>query len=196
MSFSEPTVCECGSPDGREFPAELVGLDAPSDIALLKTHATHLPQLRWGSSSRVRVGDPVVVIGNPLGVGQTATAGILSARGRALAGSPYIEFLQTDAAINHGNSGGPMLSMDGHVIGVASTMLTPSGGSIGLGFAIPAETAATVVQALRAHGHVDRGYLGISVQALTAELAKALHASSSGCALVTAVEPSVPRPKL
>src|SRR5579863_10606785 len=93
MSFSEPTVCECGSPDGREFPAELVGLDAPSDIALLKTHATHLPQLRWGSSSRVRVGDPVVVIGNPFGVGQTATAGILSARGRALAGSPYIEFL-------------------------------------------------------------------------------------------------------
>ena len=126
--------------DGRELPAQLVGADVPTDIALLKINARRLPALHLGSSARAAVGDPVVVIGNPFGVGQSATAGIISARGRLLVGDPYIDFLQTDAAINHGNSGGPLLSADGKVIGVTSTILSPTGGSVGLGFAIPAET--------------------------------------------------------
>ena len=168
--------------DGRELPAQIVGADAPTDIALLKIDARHLPALRLGSSARATVGDPVVAIGNPFGVGQSATAGIISARGRLLVGDPYIDFLQTDAAINHGNSGGPLLAADGTVIGVTSTILSPTGGSIGLGFAIPAETVALVVAQLRTQGHVNRGYLGISTQPLTADLANALGvAHHSGC---------------
>jgi serine protease Do len=179
---------------GRELPAQIVGSDAPTDIALLKVDPRDLPALRLGTSARVAVGDPVVAIGNPFGVGQSASAGILSARGRLLVGDSYIDFLQTDVAINHGNSGGPLLAADGMVIGVTSTILSPSGGSIGLGFAIPAETVATVVRELRTHGHVDRGYLGISAQPLTPELAKTLGVSPNGGALVTAVDsPGPPR---
>jgi serine protease Do len=178
--------------DGNELPAEIVGVDAPTDIALLRVKQQHLPALHWGSSTQVLVGDPVVVIGNPFGVGQSATAGILSARGRSLVGDPYIDFLQTDAAINHGNSGGPVLSTDGAVIGIASKIHSPNGGSIGLGFAIPAEAAASVVRELQAHGHVARGYLGISAQHLTPQLARALGVKASGGALVTAVEPQGP----
>lgn len=174
--------------DGREFPAQIVGADAPTDIALLRIGARHLPALHLGNSALVAVGDPVVAIGNPFGVGQSATAGIISARGRLLAGDPYIDFLQTDAAINHGNSGGPLLSTDGAVIGVTSTLLSPTGGSVGLGFAIPAETVAGVVRELRKHGHVDRGYLGISAQPLTADLAAALGVHTTNGVIVTAVD--------
>jgi serine protease Do len=176
---------------GREFSAQIVGSDT-TDIALLKVHAYHLPTLHLGSSTGVAVGDPVVAIGNPFVVGLSATAGIISARGRAIPGDPYIDFLQTDAAINHGNSGGPLLSANGAVIGVTSTILSPSGGSIGLGFAIPAETVAAVVRDLRTHGRVDRGYLGISAQPLTPDLARVLGVSSARGALVTAIEPNGP----
>ena len=174
--------------DAREFPAQVIGADAATDIALLRIKAGHLSALRLGSSEQTSVGDPVIAIGDPFGLGQTVTAGIVSARGRTLEEDPYIDFLQTDAAINRGNSGGPLLSADGTVLGVTSIIFSPNGGSVGLGFAIPAETVAAVVAALQAHGRVDRGYLGVSAQPLTPAIATALGASNLEGALVTALE--------
>src|SRR6185437_12686370 len=140
-----------------------------------------------GSTTEVAVGDVAVAIGNPFGLGQSVTAGIVSARGRTLVDDPYIDFLQTDAAINFGNSGGPLLSADGTVIGITSAILSPNGGSVGIGFAIPAETVSAVVGELEAHGRVDRGYLGISAQPLTPAIARSLGLNSPVGALVTAV---------
>jgi len=154
--------------------------------------AGNLPALRLGSSQAVSVGDAVIAIGNPFGLGQSVSAGIISARARTLEDDPYIDFLQTDAAINHGNSGGPLLSMDGTVIGVTSAILSPSGGSVGLGFAIPSETVAGVVVQLEAHGRVERGYVGISGQPMTPLLAKALGMKTSTGILVTAVDADGP----
>jgi len=178
--------------DGRELPAKIVGVDAVTDIALLKISAGNLPALRFGSSQTVSVGDAVIAIGNPFGLGQSVSAGIISARARILEEDPYIDFLQTDAAINHGNSGGPLLATDGTVIGVTSAIFSPSGGSVGLGFAIPSETVAGVVGQLEAHGRVERGYLGISGQAMTPQLAKALGMKASTGILVTAVDAQGP----
>jgi serine protease Do len=179
--------------DGREVPAQIIGADATTDIALLRVNAGRLPALRLGSSDKVSVGDPVVAIGNPFGLGQSVTAGILSARARVLEEDPYIDFLQTDAAINLGNSGGPLLSTDGVVVGVTTAILSPSGGSVGLGFAIPAETVASVVTELEAHGRVNRGYLGVEVQAMTPALARVLLGRDAPAgALITAVEPKGP----
>jgi serine protease Do len=178
--------------DGRELPATIVGADALTDIALLKVDAGNLPVLRLGSSSAVSVGDPVIAIGNPFGLGQSVSAGIVSARARTLEDDPYIDFLQTDAAINRGNSGGPLLSVDGTVVGVTSAIFSPSGGSVGLGFAIPAETVAAVIGQLQAHGRVERGYLGISAQANTPLIAKALGMKRSTGALVTSVDAQGP----
>jgi serine protease Do len=180
-------------PDGREVPAQVIGMDATTDIALLRVSAGRLPALHLGSSDKVSVGDPVVAIGNPFGLGQSVTAGILSARGRVLEEDPYIDFLQTDAAINLGNSGGPLLSTDGVVVGVNTAILTPSGGSVGLGFAIPAETVTAVIAELQAHGKVSRGYLGIEVQAMTPGLARVLLGRDAPTGvLITAVEPKGP----
>jgi serine protease Do len=178
--------------DGRELPATLVGADAVTDIALLKISAGNLHALRLGNSQAVSVGDAVIAIGNPFGLGQSVSAGIISARARVLEEDPYIDFLQTDAAINHGNSGGPLLSVDGTVIGVTSAIFSPSGGSVGLGFAIPAETVAGVVDQLEAHGRVERGYLGISGQALTPLLARALGMKTPAGVLVTSVDAGGP----
>jgi serine protease Do len=179
--------------DGQRLPARVIGADAATDIALLKVTAlAPLPMLKLGSSANVAVGDAVIAIGNPFGLGQTVTAGIVSARGRTLENDPYIDFLQTDAAINFGNSGGPLLSTDGDVVGVTSAILSPSGGSVGLGFAIPAETVSSVVSELEAHGRVDRGYLGISAQPMTPAIARAFGLNSSTGALVTALEPKGP----
>lgn len=178
--------------DGREFPAKVIGADAATDIALLRVSAGILPALRLGSSENIAVGEAAIAIGNPFGLGQSVTAGIISARGRTLEADPYIDFLQTDAAINAGNSGGPLLSTDGDVIGVTSVIFSPNGGSVGLGFAIPAETVAAVVAELEKHGRVDRGYLGISVQPMTPALARALGVKSTGGALITAVAPQAP----
>ena len=179
--------------DSREFNAQLIGADSATDIALLRIHANHLPALRLASSTSVSVGDTVLAIGNPFGLGQTVTAGIVSARGRSLAADPYIDFLQTDAAINQGNSGGPLVAQDGTVIGVTTAILSPSGGSVGLGFAIPGETVQSIISDLESHGRVDRGYLGISVQPLTPGLAAALKSpeTKSGT-LITTVEPDGP----
>src|SRR3984885_2224649 len=179
--------------DGREVPAQVIGVDATTDIALLRVSAGRLPALHLGSSDKVSIGDPVVAIGNPFGLGQSVTAGILSARGRVLDEDPYIDFLQTDAAINLGNSGGPLISTDGAVVGVTTAILSPSGGSVGLGFAIPAETVTSVIAELERHGRGDRGYLGIEVQAMTPALARALLGRDSPAgALITAVEPKGP----
>jgi serine protease Do len=179
-------------PDGQRLPAKVIGADAATDIALLKVTTGPLPTLKLGSSANISVGDAVIAIGNPFGLGQTVTAGIVSARGRTLEDDPYIDFLQTDAAINFGNSGGPLLSTDGDVVGVTSAILSPSGGSVGLGFAIPAETVSSVVSELEAHGRVDRGYLGISAQPLTPAIARAFGLNSPTGALVTALEPKGP----
>jgi serine protease Do len=179
--------------DGRELRAKVVGVDATTDLALLRVDAAHLPALRLEASNRVSVGDPVVAIGNPFGLGQSVTAGILSARARTLEDDPYIDFLQTDAAINLGNSGGPLLSKNGEVVGVTTAIFSPSGGSVGLGFAIPSETVRSVVAELEAHGSVSRGYLGVSAQALTPALARALLGKDSTIgALITSVEPQGP----
>jgi serine protease Do len=179
-------------PDGRDVTADIVGADALTDIALLRVHAGGLPALRLGSSEDVSVGDAVIAIGNPFGLGQSVSAGIVSARARALEDDPYINFLQTDAAINRGNSGGPLLSTAGTVVGVTSVIFSPSGGSVGLRFAIPAETVAAVLRQLEAHGRVERGYLGISAQELTPELATALHVKVPGHAVITALDPQGP----
>jgi serine protease Do len=178
--------------DGRELPATIVGSDAVTDIALLKIDAGRLPALRLGSSQTVAVGDAVIAIGNPYGLGQSVSAGIVSARGRILEDDPYIDFLQTDAAINRGNSGGPLVTVDGTVVGVTSAIFSPSGGSVGLGFAIPAETVAAVTHELEAHGRVARGYIGVSAQTMTGELAAALRMKSATGALITAVDAQGP----
>jgi serine protease Do len=178
--------------DARELPAKIVGADAVTDIALLKVSAGNLPALRLGSSEAVSVGDAVIAIGNPFGLGQSVSAGIISARARILEIDPYIDFLQTDAAINQGNSGGPLLSTDGTVIGVTSAIFSPSGGSVGLGFAIPAETVAGIVGQLEAHGRVERGYIGISAQAMTPLLSKALGMKTPTGVLVTAIDAGSP----
>ena len=179
-------------PDARELPAKIIGADAVTDIALLKVSAGILPALRLGSSKAVSVGDAVIAIGNPFGLGQSVSAGIISARARILEDDPYIDFLQTDAAINQGNSGGPLLSTDGTVIGVTSAIFSPSGGSVGLGFAIPAEIVAGVVGQLEAHGRVERGYIGISAQGVTPLLAKALGMKTPTGVLVTAIDAEGP----
>jgi serine protease Do len=178
--------------DAREMPAQIVGTDAATDIALLHVNVGHLPVLRLGSSEKSSVGDAVIAVGNPYGLGQTVTAGIVSARGRTLDADPYIDFLQTDAAINRGNSGGPLLSTDGTVLGVTSVIFSPSGGSVGLGFAIPAETVAAVIAQLEAHGRVDRGYIGVSTQPLTPAIATSLGLKTPMGALITAVDPDSP----
>jgi serine protease Do len=180
--------------DSREVPARIVGIDAASDIALLRVKLANLPVLRLGSSAKSSIGDAVIAIGNPYGLGQTVTAGIISARGRTVEADPYIDFLQTDAAINRGNSGGPLLATDGTVLGVTTAIFSPSGGSVGLGFAIPAETVAVVIAQLQAHGRVDRGYIGVATQALTPAIATALgvQAKALDSALITAVDADSP----
>ncbi|HEX3397939.1 MAG TPA: trypsin-like peptidase domain-containing protein [Steroidobacteraceae bacterium] len=179
-------------PDGREFPAKILGADAVTDIALLKVDGVRLPALRLGSSQSVSVGDAVIAIGNPYGLGQSVSAGIISARARTLEDDPYIDFLQTDAAINHGNSGGPLMTPDGVVVGVTSAIFSPSGGSVGLGFAIPAETVTKVIGQLESKGHVERGYLGIAAQEVTPLLAKALGLKTPAGALIASVDPAGP----
>lgn len=154
--------------DNREFPAKVIGTDAQSDLALLKIDAgADLPTLPLGDSDKTRVGDDVIAVGNPFGLGGTVTRGIVSALGRDINAGPYVDFIQTDAAINRGNSGGPLLNLEGEVIGVNSAIFSPNGGSVGVGFAIPADTVETVVAQLRDHGAVERGWLGVSIQEVT-----------------------------
>ena len=155
--------------------AKVVGRDSKTDLALLKVEATHpLPAVKFGDSEKARVGDWVVAIGNPFGLGGTVTAGILSARARELNSGPYDDFLQTDAAINKGNSGGPMFNMAGEVIGVNSAIYSPTGGSVGIGFAVPSSLAKPVIDQLRKYGHTKRGWLGVRIQTVTDEIAETM----------------------
>ena len=162
--------------DHRSLPAQLVGSDAPSDLAVLKVNASGLPVLPLGNSDQTRVGDVVLAIGNPLGVGQTVTMGIISAKGRqtGLSNGSFEDFLQTDAPINRGNSGGALVNTNGELIGINSQILSPSGGSIGLGFSIPSNMARNVMEQLVNTGKVRRGQLGIVVLPIPSEEATKL----------------------
>ncbi len=180
--------------DGRQLKARLVGRDEKTDLALLKVESDRpLEAVRWGDSDAVQVGDWVLAVGNPFGLGGTVTAGIVSARGRDIQAGPYDDFLQLDAPINQGNSGGPAFDMQGAVIGVNTAIYSPNGGSVGIGFAIPSAIARPVVEELRARGRVERGWIGVAVQPLTPEIALGLglQATQDG-ALVAQVEPGSP----
>jgi Do/DeqQ family serine protease len=176
--------------DGRVYDANVIGTDAPSDLAVLKIDGANLHTLPLGDSDSVRVGDVALAIGNPLGVGQTVTMGIISAKGRATGAGDgsYEDFIQTDAPINHGNSGGALVSTRGELIGINSQILSPSGGNIGIGFAIPANMARNVMTQLIDHGSVRRGMLGVTVQPVTSEIARSLGMSSARGALVNSVQ--------
>ena len=160
--------------DGRKFDATLVGSDPKTDLALIKVEAHGLPYVAFGDSDKARVGDWVVAIGNPFGLGGTATAGIISARGRDIRSGPYDDYLQLDAPINFGNSGGPVFNTAGEVVGVNTAIFSPNGGNIGIGFAIPANQAKDIVADLQENGSVERGWLGVQIQDLDEELAQSL----------------------
>jgi Do/DeqQ family serine protease len=177
--------------DGRSFDAKVVGSDPPSDLAVLKINANNLTVLTLGDSDRARIGDVVLAIGNPLGVGQTVTMGIISAKGRqtGLSNGSFEDFLQTDAPINQGNSGGALVSTNSELIGINSQILSPSGGSIGLGFAIPSNMARTVMEQLINNGKVRRGQLGIIVLKIPSEEASKLGVTQGPGVVVYQVQP-------
>jgi serine protease Do len=181
-------------PDRREFKATVIGTDARTDIALVKIDASNLPAITVGNSSKLQVGDAVLAIGNPYGVGQTVTMGIVSATGRSDLGiEDYEDFIQTDAPINPGNSGGALVNDRGELIGINTAILAQeSGGNQGIGFAVPVNLARQVMDQIETHGHVTRAYLGVNIQEVTPALAKALGLNGLGGALVSAVSPDSP----
>lgn len=183
--------------DGRNFKAKLVGADAPSDVALLQIKATGLTELRWANSDLLKVGDFVAAIGNPFGLNQTVTSGIVSAIQRSGLGiEGYESFIQTDASINLGNSGGALINLKGELVGINTAILGPSGGSVGIGFAIPSNMARTVMIQLIKYGTVRRGLMGVSIQDFTPELSTAFHLpSSTQGALIAMVTPGSPAEK-
>jgi serine protease Do len=184
--------------DGTRLPATVIGRDPSTDIAVLRVHANQpLPFLDLGDSTKVETGQWVVAMGNPFGLGGTVTAGIVSAEGRDIGDGPYDSFLQIDAPINKGNSGGPLFAQSGQVIGMNTAILSPSGGSIGIGFAIPANTIKSIVAQILQSGHVTRGFLGVEAQTVDAPMAQALHLPGNGQgalngALIAQVEPNSP----
>jgi serine protease Do len=182
--------------DNTEYKAKLIGHDSKTDLALLKIDAPKpLPYVEWGDSDKARIGDWVLAIGNPFGLGGTVTAGIVSARQRDINAGPYDDFIQTDAAINRGNSGGPMFDSDGKVIGINTAIFSPSGGSIGIGFALPSALAKPVIGQLRQFGHPRRGWLGVRIQSVTPELAEGLKMERPMGALIAAVTEGGPAEK-
>ena len=183
--------------DGTELPAKLIGRDPRTDLAVIKVDAgKQLPSLNLGDSDQVKPGQWVLAVGNPFGLGGTVTAGIISARGRDIGAGPYDSFLQVDAAINQGNSGGPLFTQDGRVVGVNTAILSPTGGSVGIGFAIPSNLVKQVAGQLRTAGHVTRGFLGVETQPVTAQIAPSLGlAPDARGALVAAIAPDSPAAK-
>lgn len=181
--------------DRRELEAKLIGSDPRTDVALLKVEASDLPVARIGSSKKLKVGEWVLAIGTPFGFDHSVTAGIVSAKGRSLPGDNYVPFIQTDVAINPGNSGGPLFNMDGKVVGMNSQIYSRSGGYMGLSFAIPMEVTMNVVEQLKAHGKVARGWLGVQIQDVTRELAESFAMSRPHGALVSRVVPDSPAEK-
>lgn len=179
--------------DGSEHPAVVKGRDPKTDVALLKIDtAKPLPYVAFGNSDTARIGDWVIAVGNPFGLGGSVSAGIVSARGRDLNNGPYDSFLQIDAPINPGNSGGPIFDAAGQVIGISTAIYSPSGGSVGIGFGVPSNMASAIVEQLKAGGKVERGWLGVSMQPLTETLAKALGRPNTHGVLVNDVQPDGP----
>jgi serine protease Do len=178
--------------DGREVPGKVVGGDAKTDLALLKVEGTGLPVIPLGDSSRLEVGEPVMAVGNPFGLEQTVTTGIVSATGRSIGAGPYDDFIQTDASINPGNSGGPLVNARGEVIGVNTAIASGGGGSVGIGFAIPTNLAKPIVAQLAETGRVTRAWLGVSIQPLTSELATSFGLPDTAGALVGSVMENSP----
>lgn len=179
--------------DGRELPGRVLGRDPKTDVAVVRIagHGSFTP-VRWGDSDHIRVGDSVFAVGSPFGLGNTVTSGILSARGREIGAGPYDDFLQVDAAINSGNSGGPLFDATGRVVGINTAIFSPSGGNVGIGFAIPAATARKVAAQIASHGSVRRGRIGVSLQNITPDVAEQLGLPSAKGALIAAIDPEGP----
>ena len=178
--------------DGRELAAKVLGRDPKTDLALLKIDATGLPLIALGVSTQLQVGEPVMAIGNPFGLEQTVTTGIVSATGRVIGEGPYDDFIQTDASINPGNSGGPLINGKGQAVGINTALVSQTGGSVGIGFAIPINLAKPVLTQLAAAGRVERGYLGVAVQRVTPDLAKTFKLEGPQGALVASVAAGSP----
>jgi serine protease Do len=179
--------------DNTALMAHVVGRDPISDLALLKVDAkTPLPAAQWGDSIHARVGDWILAIGNPFGLGGTVTSGIISATARDIHAGPYDDFLQTDASINRGNSGGPMFNLKGEVIGINTAIFSPSGGSIGIGFAIPSAVARPILEQLRTTGKVERGWIGAHIQPVTDDIAEAIGLDKSRGAMIASIDPASP----
>src|ERR1700691_2527532 len=179
--------------DGTKLTAQLVGKDTKSDLALLRVKPDKpLKAVKFGDSDKLRLGEWVVAIGNPFSLGGTVTAGIVSARNRDINSGPYDNYIQTDAAINRGNSGGPLFNLNGDVIGVNTAIISPSGGSIGIGFAVPSKTVAGVVDQLRQFGELRRGWLGVRIQQVTDEIAESLNIKPARGALIAGIDDKGP----
>jgi serine protease Do len=181
--------------DGKTYTAKVIGTDPKTDLALIKVEGgSNFPFVKLADKAS-RIGDWVVAVGNPFGLGGTVTAGIVSARGRDIGSGPYDDYIQIDAPINSGNSGGPTFDVDGNVIGVNTAIFSPSGGSVGIGFAIPSDTVKTVVAQLKDKGAVTRGWIGVQIQPVTAELADSLGLKTVAGALVAEPQPDSPAAK-
>lgn len=193
---AKATEIRVGMLDGKEYPAKLIGSDAPSDLAVLKLEAEgNWPAVELGDSENIRVGDWVLAVGSPFGLEETVTAGIISAKSRTIGEGPYEDFLQTDASINPGNSGGPLVDMNGRIVGINTAIFSSSGGSLGIGFAVPSNMARRVYEELKKTGHVRRGWLGVVIQAVSQELAAEFKLDRPTGALVSSVTENGPAAK-
>jgi serine protease Do len=177
--------------DGKSMPAKVIGIDSKTDLALLKAQGDNFPYVNFAAQAP-RVGDWVIAVGNPFGLGGTVTAGIVSARGRDIGSGPYDDFLQIDAPVNHGNSGGPTFNAEGEVVGVNTAIFSPSGGSVGIGFAIASDVVKNVVDQLKANGSVTRGWIGVQIQNVTQDLADDLGLKEASGALVAEAQKNSP----